>query len=318
VNAGRKDNRVLLLGYAAVIVTSLLLGLFPSVSKPIMTTVNPLFFTSIVSLAPIVVFTPLLLTGRRKVQQAKPTTGRRIYGIVAASSMVGGVIGPIAYFNGPQTTPASDAALLANGEMVFTIVLASFFFREKMNRTGLLAVTLVSIGVIVIASNLSFSRSVLNFTEIGHLLILFSGLCWGLDNNIITSASEKIDVVKFIQIRSTITGPILFFLAFVFSAFPSRSSPPIGISGYAYIFFIGLLVFGGALYFNFLALKELGAIRSTLIFPISSIFGLIAAFILLHESIGVYQIISVGVILLGIYLLTRSESVRKEASYDLP
>jgi drug/metabolite transporter (DMT)-like permease len=283
-----------------------------------MNTINPLLFTSIVSLAPIVVFTPLLLTGRGKKPEAKRPSGRRIYGIVAASATVGGIIGPIAYFFGLKTTPASDAAVLANGEMVFTIVLASFFFKEKMNRTGLLAVSLVSIGVIVIASNLSLSSSVLNFSEPGHLLILLSGLCWGLDNNIITSASEKIDVVKFIQIRSTITGPLLFFLAYVLSAFPSSTSQPMGISGYGYIFLIGLLVFGGALYFNFLALKGLGAIRSTLIFPISSIFGLIAAYILLHEPIGAYQIISVGIILLGIYLLTRSGSVRKEASYDLP
>jgi drug/metabolite transporter (DMT)-like permease len=118
--------------------------------------------------------------------------------------------------------------------------------------------------------------------------------------------------VKFIQLRSSLTGPVLLLASYLSSAFPPNAS------GLAQIFLIGLLVFGGSLYFNFLALKWLGAIRSTLIFPISSVFGLIAAYIVLSESIGVYQIVSVGVIFVGIYFMTRTESVRREASYDLP
>jgi drug/metabolite transporter (DMT)-like permease len=316
VNAGPKKDRLSILGYGSIVMTSFLLGLFPSLSKPVMTTVNPLFFTANVSLAPIVVFTPLLLRNRRKkIDASKPMT-RRIFGIIAISSVVGGILGPIAYFSGLLTAPASDASLLSNGEMVFTIVLATFFFKEKMNRTGITAVLLVSIGVILIATNLSFSGSVLNFTEPGHLLILLSGLFWGLDNNIITYASERVDVLKFIQIRGLIVGPSLFFLTFIFSAFPAANA--VALSGYLYIFLIGLLVFGGGQFFNFLALREMGAIRSTLIFPISSIFGLIAAFLILNESIGYYQILSVGIIMIGIYLLTRSGSVRKEATYDIP
>ena len=138
-----------------------------------------------------------------------------------------------------------------------------------------------------------------------------------MDNNIITYASERIEVVKFIQIRSVVTVPALFLLAYALSAFPTNSAP-ITASEYLYIFLIGILIFGGALYFNFLALRELGAIRSTLIFPVQSIFGLIAAFLLLKETIGYVQVFSVGIIAVGIYLLTRSGSVRKEASYDLP
>ncbi len=316
MGAATKKDRLSILGYGSIVATSFLLGLFPSLSKPVMNIVNPIFFTANVSLAPIVVFTPLLLRGtRNRTVSSKPVT-RRVLAIITLSSVVGGILGPIAYFSGLQTAPASDASLLSNGEMVFTIVLATFFFREKMNRTGLTAVILVSAGVIVIASNLSFSGSVLNFTEPGHLLILLSGLFWGLDNNIITYASERIEVLKFLQIRGLIVGPGLFLLTFIFSAFPAATS--VTFSGYLYIFLIGLLVFGGGQFFNFLALREMGAIRSTLIFPISSIFGLLAAFLLLKESIGYYQILSVGIIVIWIYLLTRSGSVRKEATYDIP
>jgi len=314
-------NHLLIFGYGSALITGFLLGLFPSIVKPIISKVNPLFFSSIFALTPIVIFALLSIAGRAGKQSKNQLpvvekSRRRIYGIVLLSSFIGGVMGPIAYFFGLQTTPASDASLLANAEMVFTIVIASIAFREKLNLVGLVAVVLVTIGIIVVVSNLRFSSTVLNLTEVGHLLVIFSGLCWGLDNNIITYASERIDVAKFIGIRSIITAPVLSLLAFGLGAFPKVGT--VTASDVGYIFLVALFLFGGSLYFNFLALKELGAIRSTLIFPLSSIFGLIAAFLVLHELISAYQIISVGVIILGIYLLTRTGSVRKEKSYMIP
>jgi len=306
-------------GFAAVVVTSFLLGLFPTFSKPVISTVSPLFFTAICALAPFVIFTPLGVSNSRrtqtqKIQQSQISGGkhRRIYGIVLVSSLVGGIVGPLAYFYGLQSTTAADASLLANAEMVFTIVFASLLFHEKLSRVGLIAVILVALGVVIVATNLEFSSTALDFLAPGHLLILLSSLCWGMDNNIITYASERIDVVRFIMFRSSIVWPVLIISAYVAVTFPTN------LLEIGKIFLIGIVVFGGALYFNFLALKWLGAIRSTLIFPISSLFGVVAAYLVLHESIGLYQIASVGIIFIGIYLMTRTESVRREYSYDLP
>jgi len=315
----RNNDRLILMGYATVVLTSFLLGLFPTVSKPVISTVSPLFFSSIVGVAPFIIFTPVALMSsrrsrsKRQPQQTIPAgVRRRLYWIVLLSSFIGGVAGPIFYFFGLQSTTAADASLLANAEMVFTIIIASFAFHEKLNRLGLVSVILVSIGIVVVVTNLQFSSSVLDFTAPGHILILMSSLCWGTDNNLITYASERIDVVRFVVFRSSITGPLLLLLSYLAGTLPSNASEV------GRILVIGLLVFGGAMYFNFLALKWLGAIRSTLIFPISSLFGLAAAYLLLHETIGIYQLLSVGIIFLGIYFMTRTESVRREYSYDLP
>ncbi|HMD13525.1 MAG TPA: DMT family transporter, partial [Bacteroidota bacterium] len=251
-------NRTILYGYLAVLATSFLLGLFPTITKPVIATINPLFFTSISALAPFFVFTPLSISASRRNKGKKQgVKGRKIYAVILISSFVGGIIGPVLYFFGLQTTAASDASLLANAEMVFTIVIASFVFHEKLNRTGLMAVLLVSIGVVVVTTNLQFSNSTFDFVSPGHIMIILSGLCWGTDNNIITYASERIDVVKFIQLRSSIAGPVLISLAFLTSVFPPNTSE------LPRIFLIGLVVFGGSMYANFMALKWLGAIRST-------------------------------------------------------
>lgn len=313
-NKSDSNGRLLMMGYISVLVTGFLLGLFPTITKPVISTVSPLAFSSICQFAPFIVFTPLSVRFSRREKKVEVSAGsrRRIYGIVLVSSFVGGIIGPLAYFFGLQGTTASDASLLANGEMVFTIVIASLVFHEKLSRVGFVAVTLVTIGVVVVATNLQFSSSALDLTAPGHLLILLSGLCWGTDNNLITYASERIDVLKFIQYRSSIVGPVLLLASILSSVMPSSPAELLRI------FLIGLIVFGGSLYFNFLALKWLGAIRSTLIFPISSMFGLIAAYLVLHETIGAYQIISIGIIFVGIYFMTRTGSVRREYSYDLP
>jgi drug/metabolite transporter (DMT)-like permease len=315
----RRYKNKLFLGYTSAIITAAFLGFFPSVTKPILSYASPIFFTGIAQLAPIIVFTPLAMNARRKdLPRYSQKSGKRIYWIVLISTIVGGVVGPLAYFFGLQTTPASDASLLANGEMVFTIIFASFAFRERLNAIGLVAVILVSIGLVVVVTNLQFSATLLNLSTPGHLLIIGSGICWGLDNNLVTYASARIDVSRFIQVRGLIAGPSLLAIAYLLSAFPPFNSTGQAFSELLDIFLVGLLVFGGSLYFNFLALKELGAIRSTLIFPISSIFGLFAAYVVLKEAIGVYQLISIGVIFLGIYLLMKTGSVRKEYTYDIP
>ncbi len=85
-----EKDRLIFLGYIAVVIASFLLGLFPTVTKPVISSVNPLFFSSIVGVAPFIIFTPVLVsTSRRtpkvKVEEQRPlarNTQRAIFGIV--------------------------------------------------------------------------------------------------------------------------------------------------------------------------------------------------------------------------------------------
>ena len=79
-----------------------------------------------------------------------------------------------------------------------------------------------------------------------------------------------------------------------------------------YVFILGVFVFSGSAFLSIQSLKRLGAITTTIVFPISSVFGLIFAYVLLGENITFVQIASVIIILFGIYLLTRRGSVIRE------
>ena len=72
---------------------------------------------------------------------------------------------------------------------------------------------------------------------------------------------------------------------------------------------IGSIGFAASLYFFLQGLKRIGIIRTITIFSMSSVFGLVAAAIFLAEQISWYQIMAAGIMILGIYLVSRKENV---------
>ena len=300
---GRGRNaRFVFLGYLAALGAAVLSGLLPSLSKPILESVNPLFFTGIVTLAPALLFTPVSIRSNENKH-----IRRNGFFILAAIAILGGLIAPYIYFVGLTETTASDAALLANGEMVFTVLIAAMFFGERLSKKGLFALTLLAIGIVTVITDLQFSTSITNFTQPGHALILGATLLWGIDNNVTSAITERVNVARIIQLKAVISGIGLLLIAFLSHA-AKISSPSLLLE----VFLFGLIVFSGSAFLSIETLKRLGAITTTIVFPITSIFGLAFAYLLLGEVITPVQVASVAVILLGIYLLTRKGSVIRE------
>jgi len=290
-----------LLGYFAAIGAALLGGLLPSVSKPLLVLVDPLLFTAIVTFAPAILFTPVSIRSKENKHIRKQG-----YAILAASAIASGLVAPYIYFVGLEQSTASDAALLANGEMVFTVLIATLFFGERLSRRGFLALILLGIGIVAVITDLNFSSS-LSFTAPGHILILAATFLWGVDNNVTSAITERVNVARIIQIKSIISGAGLFLIAFLEHDLVAKNPTDL-----IYVFILGVFVFSGSAFLSIQSLKRLGAITTTIVFPISSVFGLIFAYVLLGENITFVQIASVIIILFGIYLLTRRGSVIRE------
>jgi len=299
---GNDRGRFVFLGYFAALGAALLGGLLPSISKPLLALVNPLFFTTIVSFAPAILFTPISLHSKDNKHIRKQG-----YAILAASAIGSGLVAPYIYFVGLKESTASDAALLGNGEMVFTVLVATMFFGERLSRKGFLALTLLAFGIVAVITDLQFSASVLNLTAPGHVLILAATFLWGVDNNVTSAITERVDVARIIQIKSIISGAGLFAIAYLLHELVVKN-----LSDLLYVFIFGVFVFSGTAFLSIQSLKRLGPITTTIVFPMTSVFGLIFAYVLLGENITILQVGSVIVILLGIYLLTRPGSVIRE------
>jgi drug/metabolite transporter (DMT)-like permease len=296
-----RNQRFLLLGYLTALGAAILNGLMPSVSKPILQSINPLFFTAIVAFSPALVFTPLSIRSKEN-----KTLKRRGYAIIAVMAIVANLVAPYLYFVGVKETTASNAVLLANSEMIFTILFAMMFFGERLSRKGKFALSILAIGVIAVVTNLEFSASIVNFSQPGNILIVAACLFWGLDNNVTSAITQRVNVARIIQLKALISGSGLLILASLFGAV-SLSNPTAVVE----VILFGLFVFSGSFFLSLETLRRLGAITTTIVFPINSVFGLFFAFALLGETITAVQIASVILILFGIYLLTRKGSVTR-------
>jgi drug/metabolite transporter (DMT)-like permease len=299
---GGDRGRFIFLGYFAALGAAILGGLLPSLSKPLLNLVNPLLFTMIVTFAPVVLFTPISIRSNENKHIKKQG-----YAILAATAIASGLVAPYIYFVGLQQSTASDATLLGNGEMVFTVLIATMFFGERLGRKGYAALLLLAFGIVAVITDLQFSSTSLDFTAPGHVLILSATFLWGVDNNVTSAITERVDVARIIQLKALISGVGLFVVAFFLHALVVAS-----FTDLLKVFVFGVFVFSGTAFLSIQSLKRLGPITTTIVFPITSVFGLIFAYVLLGEEITILQLGSVVVILFGIYLLTRPGSVIRE------
>jgi drug/metabolite transporter (DMT)-like permease len=297
------------LGYVFAILAALMFGSVSTVAKPVVSSVHPLLLSSLVYLITAIVLAPVAY--RRKDQRATTTGGkkgkRRDYLLVIAIAITGGVFAPSLYFAGLQQTSASDATLLANGEIIFTIAIAMAFFKERLRPLGYLAVLLVLLGVIIITTNLHFASSALfsQETYYGNVLVLGSTLFWAIDNNISKLVAKRMDnVAKVAYLKGAIGGGILLLAVALFNI-------PIGEirqNQMVPILLLGIVGFGGSLYFFLEGLKRIGAVRAILLLSLSSVFGLVFAAIFMGEHVSAYQMIAAAIMLSGIYIINRKES----------
>ena len=286
------------LGYLFAVLAAIMFGSVSVLAKPLVSTVNPLLLSSMIYLIAAATLTPLAQ------KQSFPAI-KKNYLLILAISICGAVIAPSLFFVGLTHASASDAALIANGEVFFSVLLAMIFFKERLGKIGYMATALILAGMVIVTTDLNFSDFTLQQLHYQDMLLILSMLFWGIDNNLSRILAQKIHVAKIAQIKCVIGGSIMFVIAvFGFSAplfIEPSEIPPILV--------LGMVGFAASLYFFLQSLKRINTVRTVLIFSMSSIFGLIAASVFLQEQISWFQIVAAGIMIFGIYLMNRKESL---------
>lgn len=286
------------LGYLFAIFAAIMFGSVSVLAKPLMSTVNPLLLSSLIYLIAAATLTPL--AQKQSFQKTKKN-----YLLILVISICGAVIAPSLFFIGLTHASASDAALIANGEVFFSVLLAMIFFKERLGKFGYVATALIFVGMIIITTDLNFSDFTLRQLHYQDILLILSMLFWGIDNNLSRILAEKIHVAKIAQIKSAMGGTILFVIA----VFGIGVQLNIQLSAIPSILVLGMIGFAASLYFFLQSLKRINTVRTVLIFSTSSVFGLIAASVFLQEQIDWYQIVAAGIMIFGVYLMNRKESL---------
>ena len=295
-------------GYVSGILAAVTFGSVSTIAKPVVSSVNPLLLSLLVYLIASATLSPIAIQRKNShmLNVAKKEKRKKDYFLVVVIALAGGVIAPSLYFAGLQQTSASNATLLANSEIIFTVAIAIAFFEERLRAQGYVGTILVLAGVIITTTNLQIDGHALFSQEMyyGNLLILVSTLFWAIDNNLSKVVAQRIEnVAKIVQLKGVIGGALLLVVVGTFNIPPGR----IGVNQIIPIILLGSVGFGGSLYFFLEALKCIGTVRTVLLFSLSSVFGLLFAAVFLREQVSVYQMMAAVIILFGIYMINRKD-----------
>jgi drug/metabolite transporter (DMT)-like permease len=233
-------------------------------------------------------------------------------------SILGGVLAPILLFYGLERIDASEAVILTNAQIIFTVLLSSLFFGEKPNGIiGYSGIIIVFVGLFVATTELDTSGSLFKY-EPGKIMIVGAMLVWAIDNNISRRLTKRSTIwpAKIAMLKFLIGGIILFGIATIAveessSSFRSRlqiidSLLLIKPSEWLIIIAVSLFGFAGALSLLLESLKRIGTIRTMMIFSLTPIFGIVAANIVHAESISILEVIATGIIIIGIFMVSKS------------
>ena len=286
-----------LIGYMSVLFAAILFGSVFTLAKVPLATIDPLALTAVV----------YTISGLALIPFAKASftfQTRDDYFYVVLVTIFGGVLAPVLLMYGLQQTAASTAAILTNGEIVFTIILSSIFFGERPHgRIGLFAVILVVIGLVIATTeDLKALETMIQFNT-GNALILASMFMWAVDNNVSRRLTSRASPAKIAMVKSLAGGLVLLAIAMALG----KGSIISGIKFEMWILIGGMSIagFGGALLLFLEGIKRIGTVRTMSMFSLTPIFGIVIAALALGESITVFQSIATGLIIVGIILVGR-------------
>lgn len=283
-------------GYLFALASAATAGSVATLGKIALREVDPLMLTAIIDLAAAAMIFPA---------SPRLSLRRADWHLVLAITLLGGFASPTLFYIGLGLTTATNAALLVNTEVLFTILIAMGALRERGNHQEYLAVVLLGAGAIVVTTNLRASLPDLLATLGGNLLLILAYLGWGFDNNFSRILSERSDTFQLVWVKYVVGGSLLLGLAILVGL-----RPPGRLEVYPTLLALSLC-YGVATWTFYAALQRIGAMRSIALFSTVALFGVLVASVVLHEVLGPVQLLGGVVMGSGVVLIAMNERSRK-------
>jgi len=293
-------------GYVGVVTSAILFGTTATLNKIVLENVDPLIVAGLIYfIAGIVLFCvrfsplqSLVLSMMETPTKTENAILRRDFEVLAFVILSGAVIAPFLFLYGLNKTTAVNASLLMNTEALFTVFIAFLFLKERGTYKDYVGILLVVVGAIFITTNAEFQKLTLTKEILGNTLIMSACLFWGIDNNLSKLVSKKRDLVLITALKCLIGGGILLALSISL-----RLNFQIPLVSLPYLFCVGAFGIGFSILLFVFALREIGSMKTGVIFSTSSLFGAAFAFIILKETFSLIQLIAGFTMLLGVYII---------------
>lgn len=292
-------------GYMGAISSALLFGIGATLNKIVLADVHPTIVAGLIYLfaglaLSIVRFSPLrnrVMAVLETPTKTETKISRKDFGILALVVLSGSTIAPLLFLNGLNQTTAINASLLQNTESLFTVLIALLFLKEKACRKDWVGILFLFVGGLFLTTNGEFYRVTLT-SFFGNVLIVTACVFWGVDNNLSRFLSKKEDLILITVMKCLAGGTFLLLLSWALGL-----KFQIPLFAFPYLISAGAFSIGFSILFFLLGLREIGAMKTSVIFSTSSLFGAAFAFIMLRENFSFIQLLAGLVMLLGVYII---------------
>lgn len=245
-------------------------------AKALLGEVQPFMLAGLLYLGAGIGLTVVIL-GRRVLQtRSRPriSISRMDLPWLAGAVFAGGILAPLMLMWGLQRTPASTVSLLLNLEGVLTVLIAWFIFKENMGSRILLGMIAIVIGAAILSITHGGGP---DQGLIGRVAVIGACLGWAIDNNLTRRISAG-DPSVIAGIKGLVAGAINVSIASALG----QSLPGAGI--FALSGLVGFIGYGASLVLFVLALRDIGAARTGVLFSTGPFIGAVAAILILGEQ----------------------------------
>lgn len=215
---------------------------------------------------------------------------------LAGAILAGGVAAPIVLMFGLRNTPAATASLLLNFEGAATTLIAVLVFKEATGRRLWWAVTLITAASLLLSWNTDSEWGV----SLGAAGVLGACILWGIDNNLTRNVSAK-DPLAIVTVKGLSAGLFSLVLALILR------NPLPGLRIILGAMILGSVSYGLSIVSFILAMRELGAARTSAWFGTAPFVGALLSFVLFRDVPNVPFLVSIPIMIMGATLLLGEE-----------
>lgn len=280
------------------IASAALFGLSAPVSKRLLPGTGPVLLAGLLYLGAGLGLSAVSLVRRRP----WPNFSRADWYKLGVISFVGGFAAPVLLLTGLQRVSGVVGSLLLNLEAVFTIVLAAWFFRDRLSAKEWTGAALILAGAAV----MNYARADVLVDGLGVAAIGAACLGWGLDNNLTQRLSSH-DPVSIVQVKALTAGAGNILLASIVGQHTSNGRVLV------ITLVVGFLCYGVSIVFDVYALRHLGAAREAALFATAPFLGAAAAVPILGDQLTNTHITAAALMATGVLVLRYGGKSTREA-----
>lgn len=199
------------------------------------------------------------------------------------------------YFIGLSKTTPGNASIVALMEVFTSFVFFNILRKEKISKPYIIGALLMVFGALIVLYP-KFSG-----VAVGDLLVLIATF-FAPPGNLFSQKARKIASSETIMfIRSIISAPCIFLIAYVFGIHSTTEQLRISLP---FLLINGIIIMGLSKILWVEAIHRMSVTKAIALNSMTPLLTLLLAFMILHQSPSVWQFVSLIPLLIGTLLLT--------------